>query len=173
MATYKRGGKATPYGQTNFAASVKAWSDLTLVALENIFRESAQRVIEKMQEVGPSKARGGGGTGHMPVDLGFLRASLIATLNNPASGLTTPPSRTGTYAYDEGQVSLIILAAQLGDSIFAVYTAAYARRMEYGFTGTDSLGREYNHEGYGFVRLAAQQWETIVQDVVKEARSRV
>lgn len=168
-----KGGKAYAFGQGTFTAQIEQWAGMTQDNIRSVFQESAVRVIEKMQEVGPSVARGGGGAGHMPVDLGFLRASLIASLNTPSNKVATPPSRTGAYSYDEGQVSLIILAAQLGDSIFAVYTAAYARRMEYGFTGTDSLGREYNHEGYGFVRLAAQQWGSIVAEVVKDAKSRL
>jgi len=156
-----------------WAAQIKSWSKATEEDLGKIFRESAQRVIEEMQRVGPSVANPGGGEGgNLPVDLGFLRASLTAKLNAPETGITVPPSDTQSYQYNEGAISLIILSAKLGDSIFAVYTAAYARRLEYGFNGTDSLGRSYNQSGYGFVRLAAAQWPTIVKRVVAEVKAR-
>lgn len=168
-----RKGKAHTGGQRSFSASIEAFAKRSLEDIEFIFKEAAQRVIEEMQRVGPSVARPGGGAGgRMPVDLGFLRASLVATLNQPTTGLTVPSSDVQSYRYDEGQVSLVILAARLGDSIYAVYTAAYARRMEYGFTGKDSLGRDYDQGGYGFVRLAAQQWQDIVGAVVREAKQR-
>lgn len=173
MARRSRKSKATPYGQKSFSASIEKWAKATMEDVENVFKEAAQRVIEKMQTVGPSKARPGGGAGgHMPVDTGFLRASLVASLNSPTTGITVAPKDVGAHQYNEGQVSLVILSARLGDSIYAVYTAAYARRLEYGFFGVDSLGRQYNQGGYGFVRLAAQQWPKIVEEVVKEAKRR-
>lgn len=156
----------------SFTDQVQEWADKTKSNLEWVFRESASRVIREMQRVGPSVAHPGGGDGgHLPVDLGFLRASLIATLNAPATGVKVNNGDVHV-SYSEGPTQLIILGAKLGDSIFAVYTAAYARRMEYGFVGNDSLGREYHQSGYGFVRLAVQQWPHIVQAVVAEAQKR-
>lgn len=163
----------SPQTNLSFSAQIKAFRDKTVDKLELVFKESVQRVIALMQEPGPSKARGGpGGPGKLPVDLGFLRASLVATLNSPTTGIQVPSSDVGVYAYNEGSVQLIILAAKLGDSVYAVYTAAYARRIEYGFVGVDSLGREYNQDGYGFVRLAASQWQNVVSEVAAEAARR-
>lgn len=45
------------------------------------------------------------------------------------------------------------------DSLYAeVYSALeYARRQEYGFTGTDSLGRQYDQAGSFFMSKAAKK----------------
>lgn len=160
--------------QLSFAAQVDEWCQATEARMLAVFRESAQRVIAEMQKVGPSvRNPGGGAGGNMPVDTGFLRASLMTTLNNPSTEVKFKDSAVGVQVWDEGAVQLVILSAKIGDSVYAVYSAAYARRMEYGFSGTDSLGRTYNQSGYGFVRLAAQKWQTIVQEVVRDAKSRV
>lgn len=163
---------AQRYEKGKFVARVDEWCTQMEDRLLWVFIEAVQRVIAKMQQVGPSKARGGQGTGHMPVDTGFLRASLIVELNTLSATKTVPPKDVESFEYNDSQVSMIILGARLGDSIYAAYTAAYARRLEYGFSGTDALGRTFNQEGYAFVRLAVQQWQSIVDEVVKEAKAR-
>jgi hypothetical protein len=140
--------------QQSFTAQINAWVAATKERGEAVFKQSAQEVIETMQT--PVAAGG-----NMPVDTGFLRASLRTTLNAPTQGGLANP---GTPAqYDSGSVSLAINGAGLGDTIYAVYTANYASFVEYG-----SRGRP----GRGFVRLAAQQWPQIVDQVAKEAQSR-
>ena len=125
-----------------------------------VFRESAERAIEIMQEPGPSVTNPAStGTGNMPVATGFLRASLLVstshmpTINPAASG---KPNET--YDWDEGEISLAIAGADIGDALFAGYTASYARIME---------------ARYGFVRLAAQQWPAIVNEVAREVVLRI
>lgn len=163
-------GKKYVPGQ--FAAEVDEWVLKSKKRLLYVFLEAVQRVISTMQEVGPSKARGGSGSGRMPVDTGFLRASLVVEINSLTARQTVNESSVGSYSYNDSQVSLIILAAKLGDSIYAVYTAVYARRLEYGFSGTDSRGVSVDQEGYGFVSGAASQWRAIVNQVVREAKAR-
>ena len=46
--------------------------------------------------------------------------------------------------------------------------AAYARRIEYGFVGEDSLGREYNQKGRFFVRKNIKRAKQIVSQLVKD-----
>jgi hypothetical protein len=72
----------------------------------------------------------------------------------------------------DGVVELVILTANLGDTIYIGWTAAYAMRMEYGFQGPDSLGRVYNQPGNGFARSAAQNWPKIVDRVVAQVKAR-
>jgi hypothetical protein len=113
-----------------------------------------------------------GGAGNLPVDTGFLRASLVvgsAPLNAP---VTTPPKDGGSATWDAAVVTLALNNADLSDVVEARYTAAYARRIEYGFTGTDSLGRSYSQRGTRFVALAAQQWPQIVAAVAAETKSK-
>lgn len=113
-----------------------------------------------------------GGTGNLPVDTGFLRASLKVTLGGDVPSLQDTPTGGKAVNYNEGQVELVLAGAALGDVITAAYTAKYARRIEYGFNGTDSLGRTYSQSGSRFVALAAQQWNRIVNEVATEAQAR-
>lgn len=137
-----------------FSAQVSAWVNKSQRRIDTVFKESAQDVITIMQEVGPSVANPDStGGGHMPVDTGALRASLQAALNSPGQVVFRPPSGS-SIRYDPSPVALVIASAKPGDTIYATYSVEYAKAMEY---------------RYGFVRLAAQQW----QDVVSRAAARV
>lgn len=149
----------------SFSAQVDAWVKEVKTRELAVFRESAQRVISDMQT--PE-----GSGGRMPVDTGFLRASLQMTLNAPAMGTLQKPLE-GSGRLGAGQVDLRFDHAELGDTIYATYGAAYARRLEYGFVGQDSLGRTYNQAGKAFVRSAAQKWGQIVAQVSTELKARV
>ena len=156
----------------SFSAQVGAWVKKVKTREVAVFRESAQRVISEMQT--PE-----GAGGRMPVDTGFLRASLQAAIDAPAAGPMGKPLKRKEgqegviYHLDAGQVALVIAGAELGHTIYATYGTAYARRMEYGFVGQDSLGRTYNQAGKGFVRSAAQKWPQIVAAVSAELKSRI
>jgi hypothetical protein len=67
-----------------------------------------------------------------PVKTGFLRNSWHVTIN--------------------GEDAATVSELKLGDIFGFVNTAVYARRVEYGFVGTDSLGRKYNQPPRAFVR---------------------
>lgn len=135
--------------QQSFSAQVSAWMGKTQSRMSTVFKESAQDVISEMQEVGPSVANpDSSGSGNMPVDTGFLRASLQAAINAPATGMEFRAPLSKDIAYDPSPVALIIAGANIGDTIYATYAASYAPQME---------------ARYGFVRLAAQNWDQIVQ----------
>lgn len=187
----------------SFTAQVEKWVAETKERAVAVRNESTQRVIEIMQEPGPSRAgmssaisagaglgkvkkdgtrgvskrafgpapRMGGG-GRLPVDTGFLRASLVVTIGETLPPITTPPKEGGAHTWDSSAVEMKLEGAGLGDTITAAYTAAYARRIEYGFKGKDKLGREFNQAGTRFVALAAQQWPQIVAAVCREARDK-
>ena len=97
--------------------------------------------------------------GHLPIDTGFLRNSFVAALNGSTA-------LQGPNAYE-----FAVSAAELGDTLFGGWTADYARRMEYGFVGTDALGRNYNQRGFGFVAHAAANWVQIVEGNAKRLRT--
>jgi hypothetical protein len=149
---------------SNFAAQVSKWVQQTKGRQEAVFRESAQRVIEVMQT--PV-----GAGGNMPVDTGFLRASLRVQIGRVDS-LPAISATGAAHSWDGGSVALVINGAKLGDMISAIYLANYARRINYGFVGQDSRGREYNQRGYLFVQKAGQQWQGIVRAVSAELKSR-
>jgi hypothetical protein len=142
---------------SKLAATMDAWARKCERRMTAIIQESSQRVIQAAQEVGPSVANPGGtGTGKMPVDSGFLRASMVAQVGSMPAGPTH--GGTSTYRYDEGTVVMTIAGMKLGDTLYAGWTAEYARWMEV---------------RYGFARSAAQQWQGIVNQVTEEARARV
>ena len=151
-----------------FSAQVDEWVKATEQRMEAVFKQSTQRVFE---EVRKTEAKGG----TIPVITGHLRNSFQASTNGPIP--IDPASKPVKGAsYDKtgdalpGPVTLVITGAKLGQTIWGCFTAAYAARMEYGFTGEDALGRTYNQAGRGFVRLAAQKWQRIVEDVVAELK---
>ncbi len=115
-----------------------------------IFRTSAARVMEIASV---PKGRGG----RMPVDTGFLvNSSAASTSGIPGSGGPPP--------------ALVFATLEVGQTVWAGWTAKYARRMEYGFFGPDKLGRVYNQPGNHFLTTAVQQWPQIVKDAARDAR---
>jgi hypothetical protein len=140
----------------NFSAAVDAWTKKSTARAEAVLRESTQRLIEEANTVGPSvNAPGGGAGGKMPVDTGFLRASMAVSFN----GMPVGPSRNDgkTVLYDGSEVTLKLAGVKLGKTIYAGWTAEYAIYME---------------ERYGFMRSAAQNWQPIVTQVITEAKER-
>ena len=120
---------------TTFTAQIKAFTDRAKEKMETVVKQSAQEVYSIAQT---PKARGG----RMPVDTGFLRNSLVAELNgSTVSG--------GADAY-----TLAVAGMELGDTVFAGWTAEYARHMEYGTSKTP---------GNFYMLSAAQQWQAIVK----------
>nr|DAQ80072.1 MAG TPA: hypothetical protein [Caudoviricetes sp.] len=106
-----------------------------------------------------------GGSGNVPVDTGFLRASLVVGIGTLSLPTTSPPENaTGPFDWDEGQVNLVLRGAKMSDPIEARYTAVYSRVAEYG--GGSRRPRR-------FVALASQQWGAIVDQACQEAQRRV
>jgi len=170
---------------TAHVASEVAKRKKVMLAIRN---EAAQRTVEAMQEPGPSmattkkaiaigvglgklKANGArgvskrafgpvrsGGAGHLPIDTGFLRSSLVALNGRQTPAQIKAPEGGGTFTYDEGQVTLVIASAALSNPITVAYSAIYARKME---------------ARYRFVSLAAQQWQRIVDETTRDAQARM
>lgn len=134
-------GKAPKVGG-RFTASVAAFGSMATRRATAIVRESSQRLIEQAQTT-----RGNGG--NLPIDTGFLRASGQASL----AGLPYGPSQQGE-AMGQFDYTFVIAQMQLGNTLWFGWTANYAIFMEF---------------KYGFMRLAAQNWQSIVNQVAREA----
>nr|DAH62777.1 MAG TPA: putative tail component [Caudoviricetes sp.] len=113
------------------------------------FQTSAQILAEEIIE-------------RTPIDTGFLRASFTVSLNAP---VLMDGSEGGAQNLAE------IAKAGIGDTIYLGFTARYARRIEYGFEGPDSLGRVYHQRGEGMVRLSAQNWPFHVKQAIQELKA--
>jgi hypothetical protein len=134
----------------DFGKQVADWTAKAKRATLAVHRESAQRLAH---EANVPRAQGG----KLPVDTGFMRNSMAASLNGMPSG--PGKGRPGViYTAPVGQpVELVILQARLGGSIWMGWTANYAIYME---------------ARYGFARSAAQNWNYIVASVTNEVRAR-
>jgi len=132
----------------SFAATVAEWAHEVQGAAEAIWKASAQALVEEAQ-------RPVGQGGHMRVDTGFLRASLMASTSAmPSIDPGARPVKDQKYEADFGTIEAVIAAADLGETIYLGYTASYAGYREYGANGQPPDA---------FVRLAAQRWPQIVQ----------
>lgn len=142
----------------SFSAAVAQWADKVEGAVEAVFKESVQEVIEEMQTpVGQG--------GRMRVDTGFLRASLLASSTSmPTIIASAKPIEGGTYTADFSQIEAVIAGADIGDTLYFGYTASYAGHREYGSNGQPADA---------FVRMAAQNWPIIVDRKAAELKSRL
>jgi hypothetical protein len=137
-----------------FADEVTAFVRKTPQRMEAVFKESVQRTVEYMQ--GPN----------MPVDTGFLRASIRGNPGRDPQQLTLPYERdpSGSYAYNAQQVNLAITGSTLTSGFIVVYLANYARAQEYGSNG---------RAGRRFVGLAVQRWPQIVREAAADLEKRI
>lgn len=143
---------------STFTAQLDAFVRKTKQKADYVFKESTMRVTEEMQ-----KPVGAGG--NMPIDTGFLRASLMASTAAMPSLLYDNPGgaiRGGALGAHDNEVTLAILGAELGDTIYLGYTANYAGYVNYGAQGRPPRQ---------FVDRAAQQWESIVAGVCSEVKN--
>ncbi|WP_416066105.1 hypothetical protein ACK9YZ_07060 [Rhizobium sp. ZK1] len=143
----------------SFAAQVSEWAKAELEREEAVFHEAARTVAN---EVRTPVAEGG----RMPLKTGNLRRSLMA------STADMPTIREDKTEFQDSGIELVIAGSQLGETIFLGFQAAYAARMNYGFVGTDALGRTYNQTGFGFVDAVAQRWPQIVTQAEAQVRNR-
>ena len=140
----------------SFSAKVSSWvaeSKERMTAVRNM-------AVEAVVEIAQTPVGAGG---NMPVDTGFLRASLFAT----TSGVL-PPSRDGpgdgSFSYDASDVLLTLAGASLDDVVIIGWSASYARYVNYGARG---------RPGTKFRDLAAQQWSRIVAEASRELEAKV
>lgn len=127
------------------------------------------------------KPRGDGG--NMPVVTNFLRASMLGAVGTMPSGETKAAkgkdykSESDT-AGDTLGVALLHWEPSKGEVFYVGWSAAYARRIEYGFYGADSLGRVYEMDdvgvlGAGYLRSATQKWSETVDSSAKKIKKRI
>jgi hypothetical protein len=135
----------------SFADTIREWGNGELDRHRAIFQTAVDIVVN---EVTRTVYDGG----RMPIDTGNLRRSL--TISKTAM----PQIRPDQTDFTEEDVAAVILTLFLGDTAYIGFQAAYAARMEYGFVGTDALGRMYNQQGYGFVAAVAQRWDQIIAE---------
>lgn len=143
----------------NFAATIGEWGRAEIERAESIFQASAQAVANELRTTVNEGGR-------LPIDLGNLRRSLVAS----TAGMQ--PVKPGQETFADSGIEMVIAGAALGSTLWISFQAEYAMRMEFGFVGTDSLGRVYNQTGFGFATAVAQRWPQIVAEQEAIHRSR-
>ncbi|MFA5567955.1 MAG: hypothetical protein WC972_04830 [Trueperaceae bacterium] len=142
--------------QGAFAARVGAFASKTKERMTAVRNAAVERTIEEMQT---PVAKGG----RLPVDTGFLRASLQVTTGAPIPAVQPNPG-AGAFSYSGQQVVTVLSGAPLDAVIYAAYGAAYSVHVNYGARGAAPRR---------FVDLAAQNWPRNVEDAVKELEFRL
>lgn len=96
------------------------------------------------------------------IKMGFhVMLSLPADISNRMQ-LLIPGGSSATVADSID----VIGSAALGDTIYLLNPAVYARRIEYGFVGTDKRGRSYNQQGRYFVAQTVAETPALAEGVV-------
>ena len=135
-----------------FAKTVDDWCSKVEGRATAVFRQASQRVINAALD-------------GVPIDLGFAHNSGRASLESMPS---IDPSATNkekqAVPFDSfGEITAVISSAELGQTIYFGFTAAYILPLEFGHS---------KQAPAGFVRLAAAQWPVIVSETIAEAKSR-
>lgn len=91
-----------------------------------------------------------------PVDTGDLQSSWWESLDAPEAHFFTPETRPPAPVF----------TTVAGHVWYLMNGAAYARRIEYGFVGEDSLGRVYNQQPRAMVRNAVARAPVIAEAVL-------
>lgn len=138
----------------SFADDVKRWAQQTRERMLHVFQRAVVLLGEELARPKPS-----GATPHLT---GNLIRSLLAQVNGRVNVGAAAEEYAGT------DVGLAVASAVLGDSVTLGFQANYARRMNYGFVGQDSLGRTYNQAGNHFVEHAAAMWPQFVDRAARE-----
>ena len=138
---------ATPL---QFGAFIDEWTRKSERRMEAVFKESTARVKRKAQE-------------RIPVDTGFARASIVASLSEFPPIDQSSRGTPGQKYSEPGDVEAVIASAKLGDIIRIGWTASYVGFLENGHS---------KQAPSGFVGVSALEWPAITQDVIAEAKTR-
>ena len=140
-------------------ANMGEWVNKTKRRQQAVMESSIERLSEVMNL---PRAKGG----RMPVVTGTLRGSFQSSINGQFVGSGEP----------EVHVLIAVERAKPGDVLsfgWGGAAASYAARVNYGFTGTDSLGRKFNSLGAHFLDFGLARWPWIVREEVAKARASV
>ena len=99
-----------------------------------------------------------------PVDTGFLRSSWQPSIGQPESA----KGSAGNEAQAQAQINLTIAQMRAGQVYYLTNNAVYAKRIEFGFVGQDSLGRNFNQQGRFMVTDNVKRWPVVVESVTKD-----
>ena len=141
-----------------FADTVDAWTKETEDRMRRVWVAAIDDLADTM-----NKTRANGG--RLPHLTGTLMRSLLASTAGPI-----PMGEPGAK-YAGTDIGLTTAGLQLDQTIWIGWQANYAHRLNYGFVGEDSLGRNYNQAGAHFVEGAIADWPNIVRMAVSKIKA--
>lgn len=145
------------YGTKTYAAAIRRWADRTEEELTALARQSIYSLCFRIVV-------------DTPVMFGVLRGGW-----QPSIGMIPPPKPVGengapadpTGAQAMADLAVKLQGLKLGDKFYFTNATVYARRIEYGFVGEDSLGRYYNQRGRYYVGNNVARWKVHVNDTAR------
>lgn len=153
-----------------FSAQIAAWAERVKEAERAVFQESAQEIAKQLNDQITEMIYGTPETPNYR-RTGFLRASLVASTDAMPQLVKENPGAPVT-AENFGDIVLVIAGAELGDTIYLGYTAAYGLYVHGGVSGYGM----YGHKGYQaprpWVDIVAQRWQQIVAEKAAEVKQR-
>ena len=106
------------------------------------------------KEIARPKSSGG----NLPFDTGNLGRSI------EVSTVAFPEVDQEEREYTAPDVSFMLNGVKYGDPVYIGVRAIYGPRMNWGFVGQDSLGRNYNQAGNYFVERGGAMWPSLVKE---------
>lgn len=134
------------------------WAGSSSASLTALLRNSVQALAKVAATTIPNGGR-------VPVKVGNLSRSVIIDDKPPVIGKPGQEYTAQDFALG---VSKIVP----GKDVYLGWQANYSRRQNNGFVGTDSLGRTYNQQGFGFAEYTASKWPAIVAEQGAKMRGR-
>lgn len=110
-----------------FVVAVDAWIAKAKDRQDRVIQLAAQMALQRIKEL-------------TPVDTGNLRANWTIVRGSKAEALAGAEPRPS-----ESEQAILTLRA--GDAFTLINPVIYAARINYGFVGTDALGRYYDQPG--------------------------
>lgn len=131
---------------TRFVEKAKARSNAALLAI-------AQDALARVKEL-------------TPVRTGNLRANWqVVAAGDEAEVMRISAKATGTFAPPPENAAP--LSFKIGDTLLIMNPVVYARRIEFGYVGTDTLGRSYHQDGRGMMQQVIAEMPKIAEKAVQ------
>jgi hypothetical protein len=137
-----------------FSNAVNKWTKATIERSEEAFQIGSLDFFLALRDA-------------TPVDTGLLRASLTPGVNGAVAA--GPPNLNDTKSGDMAALN-VFSKLKLGDKCTMVYKTTYAMRVNYGFTGMDSMGRYYNQIGRFWVEAVSARYTIIMRAAATRLR---
>jgi hypothetical protein len=132
-----------------------------LTRYQAMIPEKANLLVQGFNQTLYNEVQAGGKySAGTPIVTGFAQASWDAGVGSrPNNQAAKTPEAAAARA------SSSLLEAKAGDTVYLSNNAPYVRRLEFGFQGPDKLGRVYNQQGVGWIRMALAAVQQIADEV--------